>query len=123
MVNIQYIEGNGTTDDRLQLIIALPDANGGTATVTGSVQQATQLAVSVNASLALPAAPGSGLIFYNLQVDLVSGVVTVMQDPAVFPQPVSPTARVIFNQVLSPSNIDPAYDPNSSTPDPSLGQA
>lgn len=122
-LNIQYVEGNGISDDRLQLIISLPDANAGTAMIVGSVQPAQGGSVLVNASIVLPAAPGAGSIFYNLQVDSVSGQATLQQSTVAQPPAISATSRIVFNQVMTATTLDPAYNPTSTTPDSALGSA
>ena len=121
-LNIQYLEGDGVNDDKYQLLIAIPDTNGGNLTVDGTIQLVGQSAMTIpQSSLAMPAAPGSGSIYWNIQVDGNSGIANIQQSTIGFPAPLTPTCRVVFNQQLTSANTDPAIDPAASTPDPSLG--
>jgi len=108
--------GDGATATLLDVTLQLPDS--GTAVqIIGRVQTVgTTGAVITGSPLAIPAAPAAGSVFYNIQVDSVTGVATVQQSPAADPPPISPTALVVFRQTLVPTSIDPALTPEA-TPD------
>ncbi len=108
--------GDGMVADFVDVSLALPDS--GTAVqVTGRVQPINGTSVNVSGGpLAIPAAPASGSVFYNVQVDSVSGVATVQQSTTADPAAISGTARVVFRQTLTPASTDPATTPES-TPD------
>jgi len=108
--------GDGVTANLLDVTLQLPDS--GTAVgIIGRVQAVgAPAAVITGSPLAIPATPAAGSVFYNIQVDSVSGAATVQQSPAADPAPISPTALVVFRQTLVPTSIDPALTPEA-TPD------
>lgn len=128
-LTISYREGDGVNDDLIAMNIQLPDTNGGNANVGGVIQAAGASADTVNATLALPAAPVSGSIYFNIQVDpyVAGGNPSVQQSittsPAALASGDSNPAhlqRIVYSQTLTSTTIDPALDAGS-TPDPSLG--
>jgi len=108
--------GDGATATLLDVTLQLPDS--GTAVqIIGRVQTVGAAPVVISGGpLAIPTAPAAGSVFYNIQVDSVTGVATVQQSPAADPAPISPTALVVFRQTLAPSSTDPALTPEA-TPD------
>jgi len=108
--------GDGLTADFLDISLTLPDS-GTSVAITGRVQPVNGASVTVSGGpLTIPAAPASGSVFYNVQVDSVSGVATVQQSTTADPAAIPGTARVVFRQTLTPSSTDPATTPES-TPD------
>lgn len=119
-LTISYLEGNGQADDRLAIQVQLPDGNGGNANVGGAVQAVGQSVQTVSATLALPAAPGSGSIFFNIQVDVTSGAATLQQSTSAPPAAINGNNRIVYSQTLTPATTDPALDAGV-TPDPAVG--
>ena len=124
---IQFVEGNGIADDAYNLTIQIPDGNAGSARIEGTVTamglQQVQVAVS---STTLPGAPGSGFIYFNLQLDPTTGAVTLYQSTSAQPAAVLAAdnvhyCRVIYNDVLSPTSTDPAYDSGATPSSPAGG--
>ncbi len=108
--------GDGATVTLLDVTLQLPDS-GSAVGIIGRVQPVGAPAVVVTGSpLAIPAAPAAGSVFYNIQVDSVTGAASVQQSPAVDPAPISPTALVVFRQTLGTTSTDPALTPEA-TPD------
>ena len=108
--------GDGATVDFEDYSIQLPDA--GTAVqITGRIQKVGGASLTVTGSpLTIPAAPGSGSIFYNIQVDTTTGAATVQQSTSADPAAINANSRVVFRQVLGTTSTDPATTPES-TPD------
>jgi len=108
--------GDGVLDDLFNTVVTLPDT--GTAVqIDGYVRPVGGPPVNVSGSpLTIPNAAGAGSVFYNIQVDSVTGVATVQQSTTADPPPVTAAARVVFRQTLTPSSVDPALVPES-TPD------
>lgn len=110
----------------IQAVIAFPDA-GQSVQVQGIVQSRTPKQdgsggiyppVSITGSpVTCPAVPGSGSVFWNLQVDGVTGIVSVQQSTSADPPPITPQSVIIFRQTLTPaSSADEALNPGA-TPD------
>ena len=108
--------GDGITAVKVDTYIQLPDS-GTVVNVQGSVTAPGSVPATITGSpLAMPAAPGSGSTYWNIQVDTGTGVATVQQSASADPPPISATAVVIFRQTLVPSSTDPALV-GSATPD------
>ncbi len=115
-LTITNITGDGVFDDLFAVTLTLPDT-GTVVAIDGRVQPIAGASVAVTGSpLAIPAAPTTGSVFYNVQVDTVTGLATVQQSTTADPVPISASARVVFRQTLVLSSTDPALTP-SSTPD------
>jgi len=108
--------GDGVLDDLFNVVVTLPDT--GTAVqLDGYVQPVGGPSVNITGGpLTIPAAPASGSVFYNIQVDSVAGAASVQQSTTADPPPVTGTSRVVFRQTLTPSVTDPALGAES-TPD------
>lgn len=110
------VTGDGVVADLSDVAIQLPDS-GTSVTISGRVQAVGASSAAITGSpLTMPTAPASGSVFWNIQVDTVSGAASVQQSTSADPAPISQTARVVFRQTLSPSSTDPALTPES-TPD------
>lgn len=108
--------GDGVNTVKVDTYIQLPDS-GTAVNVAGSVQAVGSPAVAITGSpLTMPAAPASGSIFWNIQVDTGTGAATVQQSTTADPAPISTTAVVIFRQTLTSTSTDPALV-GSATPD------
>ncbi len=108
--------GDGATATLLDVTLQLPDT-GTVVAISGRVQVVGSAVAGITGSpLAIPAAPAAGSVFYNIQVDSVTGVASVQQSAAADPLPISPTALVVFRQTLVPTSTDPALTPEA-TPD------
>jgi len=115
-LTITNITGDGVFDDLFAVTLTLPDT-GTAVSIDGQVRPLGGAFVAVTGSpLAIPAAPAAGSVFYNVQVDTVTGAATVQQSTTADPAPISGTARVVFRQTLVPASTDPALT-LSSTPD------
>lgn len=129
-VTVQYVEGNGVQDDQLAISVQLPDANGGNLIVAGVVQPTGGASDSLTpTTIAMPAAPATGSIFLNVQVDpyIVGGTPTIQQSIAA-PPAALPSAdaisghvmRIVYSETLTSTSTNPA-DTGGITPDPALG--
>lgn len=108
--------GDGIVADFVDFDLVLPDA-GTAVAVSGRVQPVGGASVNVSGSpLTMPTAPASGSTFWNVQVDMLSGLATAQSSPTADPAPVSLSARVVFRQTLSTTSTNPALTPES-TPD------
>lgn len=108
--------GDGAVADLLDVTLTLPDT-GTSMGIFGRVQVVGAAAVAITGSpLAIPAAPASGSVFYNVQVDSGTGAATVQQSTVADPTPISSASRVVFRQTLVPTSTNPALVA-SSTPD------
>ncbi len=108
--------GDGATATLLDVTLQLPDT-GTVVGIIGRVQMVGNPAVTVTGTpLAIPVAPATGSVFYNVQVDSGTGVATVQQSTTADPAPISQTALVVFRQTLGTTSTDPATTPEA-TPD------
>lgn len=129
-ITISNATGDGLTTSQMRTNIQLPDS-GTTVQVNGVVRPALPAAAQNNnpvpavtitgSPLTIPAPPGSGSIFYNIQVDVVTGAAVVVQSTVSDPAPalssdgVTPKV-VIFRQTLTnASSANPTLNP-STTP-------
>jgi len=116
-VTVTNQTGDGVLDDLYSVALQLPDTDPGNITLVGQVQAVGQPAVTVTGGpLTVPPPPTSGQVFYNVQIDSLTGVATLAQDPTADPAPTSPTTRVVFRQTLTSTSTDPALTPEA-TPD------
>ena len=114
---ITNLTGDGVVDDLYDVTLALPDAGTAVTIIGRIVPMGTTTNVTITGSpLAIPAAPASGSVFYNIQVDSVTGLATVQQSTVADPAAITGTAKIVFRQILTPTSTDPALV-SSSTPD------
>lgn len=109
---------NAPADALWQAAIQLPDS-GTTVTVAGCVNPGgidglTDTTMSP-ATLTAPAPPGSGNIFWLIEVNSVTGALDVLQSTSAFPAN-STGCVTIFQQTLSSGQSDPALVPTNVTP-------
>ncbi len=114
-ISIGNVTGSPATDD-IATYVTLPDTNGGTVHVEGRVQHKGLPAVTVNADVTAPAAPGSGSIYWIIEVDYTTGTPQVMQSTVAMPTS-DPNNIVIFQQTLAASATDTALVSTDVTPD------
>jgi hypothetical protein len=97
--------------------IELPDS-GTSVIITGTVTaQGGGPAVPVTGSpLAAPAPPGSGSVFWIIQVNTTTGAATVKQSTVSMPAP-DPGNVMVFQQTLVPASTDEALVATDVTPD------
>ena len=108
--------GDGTVAALIDTAVTLPDS-GSVVQIDGRVTPPGGATVQVTGSpLTMPAAPGSGQIFWNIQVDTGTGAASVQQSTTADPAPISGTALVVFRQTLGATSTDPALTA-ASTPD------
>lgn len=116
-MTITDITGDGIGATAIRFSLSLPDS-GTSALIDGEVQTVGASVQAITGSpLSIPAAPASGTIFWNVQVDTTSGAATVQQSTSVDPAPINPNNIVIFRQSLIPGNTDPATVATDTTPD------
>lgn len=115
-MTISNYSGDGTSSVNIDSYIQLPDS-GTSVLVAGSVNPVgTSGALTITGSpLTMPAAPGSGSIFWNIQVDTTTGASTVQQSTSSDPVAIDGNNVVIFRQTLISTSTNPALTP-SSTP-------
>lgn len=116
-LSITNLTGDGINETKIATAVMLPDS-GSTVNVEGFVQAVNLPAQSFSTTVAAPAVPGSGSVFWNIQVDVTSGAVTAQQSTVSDPAPINGNNVVIFRQTLTfgTSGASLALDP-SSTPD------
>lgn len=107
-----YITGDGIVADYLQISLQLPDANGGNAMCVGTVTPVGGSAVAVNQSITLPAAPGSGQIWWAIECNHTTGVCSLLQNTSGVNTP-DPNNDIIFQDILTTTTTDPSLDPNN----------
>lgn len=115
-LTISNYTGDGTSSTNVDCYIQLPDS-GTSVLVAGSVNPtgAGGALVVTGSPLTMPAAPGSGSIFWNIQVDATTGAATVQQSTSSDPATIDGNNVVIFRQTLISTSTNPALTP-SSTP-------
>lgn len=116
MMTISNSTGDGVTSVKLSTAIALPDS-GTSVAVAGTVLDpavGTQQTIT-GSPVTIPAAPGSGNIYYVIQVATATGAATVKQSTSAIPVADAGNAMV-FQQTLVPTSTDPALTP-AVTPD------
>lgn len=115
--------GNGLADTFIDSHVELPDS-GTSVGVGGSVQAPGLASATITGSpLTAPAVPGSGSIFWNIQVDANTGAASVQQSTSADPVAILSTDGItpqviIFRQTLvAGSTSDDALQATDSTPD------
>ena len=109
--------GDGLTTPYVNYAIALPDTNGGAVQITGQVQQPGQAAQSITGSpLTAPTAPGSGSLYWNVNVDYTTGAASVQQSTSADPPPTA-TGLILYRETLNATTIATDLDLTQSTPD------
>ena len=122
-LTIAYLEGNGVADNQIAIALTLPDTNGGQLRVEGAVTPAggTQQIVGPT-NLTLPAAPGSGSIYLNVQVDVTSGVATLQQSTVSAPAPINGNNVIVYSMTLTSTitvdSLDAGVTPDSAAGTP-----
>lgn len=109
--------GDGAGSTLLDTVVQLPDS-GTNVLIAGSVDPsgAGNPVAITGSPLTMPAAPGSGSIFWNIQVDTTTGVATVQQSTSADPAPINGNNVVVLRQTLVPSSTNPAIT-GAATPD------
>lgn len=103
-------------DGTFQAQILLPDS-GTTVYVSGACSPGTSSEVDFTGSpVTIPSPPGSGLIYYIIEANITTGALQVKQSTSAFPT-VDAGNLLIYQDIVAPSNTDPALDPNLVTPD------
>ena len=116
-LTIGTITGDGVTAPIINTNVELPDA-GTVVGISGYVQAIGGKPVDVTGTtVTMPAAPGSGSTFWNIQVDTVTGATTVQTSASADPGPVAASTLTIFRQRLDAGQTDPALVTTDSTPD------
>ncbi len=117
-LTITNFTGDGIKDDQIAGAIEVPDS-GTSYSVTGTVTPAGGSAVAMTGSpLTAPSPPGSGNIYWIIQVNTTTGALSIKQNTS-GPAPTPDAGNdVIFTQTLPAGLTDPADDPNADvTPD------
>lgn len=116
MMTVSNSTGDGVTSVKIVTAVELPDS-GSSVLASGTIlDPAVGTAQTITGSpVAIPAAPGSGSIFYVIQASTTTGAATVKQSTSAVP--VADAGNVvIFQQTLVPTSTSPALAP-SGTPD------
>jgi hypothetical protein len=122
-LSISYFEGTGVSDNQIAVAVTLPDTNGGSLVVEGGVIPAGGASQKVGpTTLTLPAAPGSGSIYLNVQVDVTSGVATLQQSTTAPPVAINGNNVIVYSMTIPAGVSDDALDAGV-TPDPAAGQS
>lgn len=109
--------GDGINAAIVNYAIALPDTNGGSVLITGYVQQPGFSTQSITGSpLTAPVAPGSGSLYWNINVDYTTGAVTVQSSVSSDPLPTA-TGLILYRETLTATTLVTDIDPTQSTPD------
>jgi hypothetical protein len=107
---------NNPQDGSFQAEIALPDS-GTSVAVAGAINPSTPGEVDFTGSpVTIPSPPGSGLIYYIIEASTTTGALQVKQSTSAFPTADAGNI-IIYEDIVAPSNTDPALDPNLVTPD------
>lgn len=115
-LTVSNYTGDGVVSAGIATSIQLPDS-GSSVQITGSVDTVTGAAVAVTGSpLTAPTPPGSGSVFWIIQVDGVTGVASVKQSTVSIPA-ADTGGVVVFTQTLTPSSANLALVSTTSTPD------
>jgi hypothetical protein len=108
--------GDGIVDPNIATAIELPDS-GSSILITGTVTATGGTRTSVTGSpLTAPSPPGSGSIFWLIQVHTGTGAATIKQSTVSMPA-ADATNVVVFQQTLVPSSTDEALVATDVTPD------
>ena len=101
---------NATADGLLQASVSFPDS-GTTVKVDGHIRQNTnEPGVDFTGStVTIPAAPGSGSIYYIIQVNPITGEPKVKESTSAMPEPDAGWV-VLTQQTLTSTTTDPATD-------------
>lgn len=115
-VTISNYTGDGVNDPIIATAIGLPDS-GTSVSILGTVTPTGAAAITITGSpLTAPTPPGSGSIYWIIQVNTTTGVATVKQSTSAVP--VADAGNlVVFTQTLVPGASDPALVATSVTPD------
>lgn len=116
MMTVSNATGDGVNSVKIVASVELPDS-GTSVTVGGTVlDPAVGTVQAITGSpVTIPAAPGSGSVYYVIQVVTSTGAATVKQSTSAMPAP-DPGNVVIFQQTLATTSTDPALTP-AVTPD------
>ncbi len=117
-VTIGTTTGDGISAPLICTAVELPDS-GTTVNISGYVQLVGGQPVDLTGTtVTMPAAPGSGSTYWNINVDAGNGGATTVQTSSVAdPGALNTTSLVIFRQRLDVGQIDPALVSTDSTPD------
>ncbi len=100
------------------LDLEVPDGNAGNLLIGGTVTALNGATLNVSGSpLAMPAAPGSGILYVNVQIDVTTGIAVMQSSATADPALVSGNAEVVYRTQLTSTTLDPALDSTQATPD------
>jgi hypothetical protein len=108
-VTLSINTGDGKNTLKIQAALTLPDS-GTSLSLAGTIQQPGQNPVALTGSpLTMPAAPGSGSIFWNVQVNYLTGAAVVVQSTVADPPPAGqgPNMPLLVGQLLQAANTPP----------------
>jgi hypothetical protein len=108
--------GDGVKDPVIATSIQLPDS-GTSVIIAGSVTPTGGQPVTVTGSpVTAPAPPGSGSVYWIIQVNTATGAATVKQS-AVAMSAADSGNQIVFAQTLVPGTTDEAANATDVTPD------
>ena len=110
---------NAPADNKWQASIQLPDS-GTTCNVTGCINPSgidgsTDTAMT-GSPLTMPTPPGSGSIYWLIEVNTTTGALDILQSTSAMPTNTG-GCITIFQQTLTASTTDPAENATDVTPD------
>lgn len=116
-LTITNFTGDGVGSDAIHCSIEVPDS-GTSYVVTGTVTPKGGSAVSMTGSpLTAPSPPGSGSIYWIIQVNTTTGALSIKQN-GVGPAPTPDAGNdTIFTQTLPTGTTDPMLVTSDLTPD------
>jgi hypothetical protein len=118
-VTFSNLTGDGVTVAQVKTSVELPDS-GTSVSICGTVTPVAGSPIAVTGSpLTMPAIPGSGTTYWNIQVDVTTGAATVQQSGTADPAPINGNNVVVFRQQLVAGAGAPDLDPGGqdTTPD------
>lgn len=115
-LTISNTTGDGIVTDYLDCDIELADS-GMQVLIAGSIQAAGGAKLAISGSpLTAPSAPGSGFIYWIIQVNTTTGVATIKQSTSSMPS-ADAGNDIVFQQTLGVGNTDSALVATDTTPD------
>lgn len=104
--------GDGVIDPFVSAELTLPDA-GSSIVIEGSIKPIGAAEIAITGSpLTAPSPPGSGLIYWIIQVNTSTGAASIKQSTSSYPAPDASNVSM-FNETLAPTDTNLAADTSS----------
>jgi len=108
--------GDGVAAPMVQVSVALPDT-GSSISIDGQVTAVGGTPVAITGSpLTSPTPPGSGNIYWMIQVNSATGAATIKQSTSAMPTADAGNIQV-FSDTMTPTDTNLAQDTATATPD------